>query len=160
MVHPGDSWFKDYAILGDDIVIADSEVARVYQIFLAKLGVPAQEEKSVISDNGSAEFAKRFIYRGIDLSPISFKMVDSTRACLTLIHSLFLRLSEFRTVRLVELFRLYGAGYRVCSAVGNSMFRPQRKLPISVRWFRLWLVAHSPLGPFPWRSGFQPEGIA
>lgn len=31
-----DGWFKDYAILGDDVVIADEAVAKVYKTLMTE----------------------------------------------------------------------------------------------------------------------------
>ena len=75
-VYPGRR-FTDYALLGDDIVIADKEVACVYERALSRLEVGISKRKSLISDRGAAEFAKRFLVKGLskDLSPISAKAV-------------------------------------------------------------------------------------
>jgi hypothetical protein len=71
-VYPG-VCFMSYAVLGDDVVIA--EVARVYEKALGRLGVNISMQKSLISQSGSAEFAKRFRIRGLtkDVSPVSIK---------------------------------------------------------------------------------------
>ncbi|KAF1856864.1 hypothetical protein Lal_00001586 [Lupinus albus] len=62
--------FTRYAILGDDICIADSKVAKVYRDALETLKV-----QSLVSEIGCAEFAKKFRVRGltVDLSPVSFQ---------------------------------------------------------------------------------------
>lgn len=67
--------FRDYAILGDDIVIADQEVSEVYAQSLEKLGLTISKKKSLISDTGAAEFAKRFIIKDMskDISPVSIR---------------------------------------------------------------------------------------
>ncbi|KAK2375156.1 putative mitochondrial protein [Trifolium repens] len=52
--------FDKYAILGDDICIADSKVAEVYLSTLKDLGVTISLPKSLVSDVGGAEFAKKF----------------------------------------------------------------------------------------------------
>lgn len=67
--------FRDYAILGDDIVIADQEVSEVYAQSLEKLGLTISKQKSLISDTGAAEFAKRFIIKDMskDISPVSIR---------------------------------------------------------------------------------------
>lgn len=71
-IYPG-QLFDRYAVLGDDVLITDQEVARVYETALGRLGVSNNYQKSLISTTGSAEFAKRFRVRGLskDLSPIS-----------------------------------------------------------------------------------------
>ena len=52
--------FRKYALLGDDIVIADPRVADVYQSVINALGVKISLPKSLISDIGGCEFAKCF----------------------------------------------------------------------------------------------------
>lgn len=56
-----DEWFENYALLGDDIVIADQRVAKVYYALMTDyLGVSINLSKSLLSNNGTLEFAKRF----------------------------------------------------------------------------------------------------
>lgn len=58
-VYPWDILTR-YAVLGDDVVIADQYVAKVYESALGNLGVKVNYQKSLISHSGSVEFAKRF----------------------------------------------------------------------------------------------------
>jgi hypothetical protein len=51
--------FSDYALLGDDICIADQSVAEQYLILMASLGVEINLSKSLVSQTGVTEFAKR-----------------------------------------------------------------------------------------------------
>lgn len=71
--------FWDYALalLGDDIVIADPEVAESYKQVMAEAEVTISIEKSLVSDKGALEFAKRFLTEGgtVDLSPVSCRML-------------------------------------------------------------------------------------
>ncbi|KAI5481959.1 hypothetical protein BDE02_T000500 [Populus trichocarpa] len=70
--HPGVR-FTRYAVLGDDVLIADTCVSQVYE--------------QLISHSGSAEFAKRFRVRGlsVDPSPISIaNLVNSHHLCLAI----------------------------------------------------------------------------
>lgn len=70
-VVPAGTWFRDYAILGDDIVIGNAKVAKRYIEVLATLGVGVGLHKSLISAAGTAlEFAKRTFVKGVDVSPI------------------------------------------------------------------------------------------
>lgn len=62
--------FKGYAILGDDIVIADSDVATEYRTLLMNLGMDISEHKTHSSVN-CYEFAKRWIYKGSEITPFS-----------------------------------------------------------------------------------------
>lgn len=52
-IYPGKRFYK-YAILGDDICIADSKVAEVYLSTLKDLGVTISLPKSLVSDVGGA----------------------------------------------------------------------------------------------------------
>ena len=73
-IYPGRR-FIDYAVLGDDVVIADESVAKVYEAALGELQVDISYQKSLISHSGAAEFAKRFRTIGgrLDCSPVSIK---------------------------------------------------------------------------------------
>lgn len=72
-VYPG-RVFRDYALLGDDIVIADRRVAHEYKSIMATLDVGISDIKSLVSNDG-AEFAKKFRVRKltVDASPVSIK---------------------------------------------------------------------------------------
>jgi len=54
----GKSNFSDYALLGDDIVIRNDEVAIAYRQLMQDLGLEINMSKSVVSSH-FAEFAKR-----------------------------------------------------------------------------------------------------
>jgi len=69
------SWFSDYAVLGDDIVIASARVADSYRTIMEDLGVEINLSKSLISSTGACEFAKRLIISGVDYSPIGPKSI-------------------------------------------------------------------------------------
>ncbi|KAL0283772.1 UNVERIFIED_CONTAM: putative mitochondrial protein [Sesamum radiatum] len=71
--------FKKYAVLGDDVVIADAKVASVYKSVLQRLGVAVSLPKSLISNSGCIEFAKKFMVNGVseDLSPISIRCLSN-----------------------------------------------------------------------------------
>lgn len=70
----GGTWFGDYAVLGDDIVIMHGAVARHYRKIMAAIGVDIGDHKSLVSRNGLAlEFAKRTLYNGVDVSGVPFR---------------------------------------------------------------------------------------
>lgn len=77
-VYPGRRFTK-YAVLGDDIVICDTEVAHgaVYSEALKKIRVSISKSQTEISHTGSAEFAKRFLVKRLEkhLSPVTVKAV-------------------------------------------------------------------------------------
>lgn len=72
--------FQDYSILGDDIVIANRDVAVKYQILMKDLGLEINLSKSLISDIGVIEFAKRWFHNDIDLSPGSPALITRVLA--------------------------------------------------------------------------------
>lgn len=59
--------FTNYALLGDDIVIANDAVAREYRAILSDLGVSISEQKTHVSPD-TFEFAKRWIQRGVEVT--------------------------------------------------------------------------------------------
>jgi len=97
--------FKDYAVLGDDVVIGEWKVARFVEQTLAELGVDIERQKSLISDH--FEFAKRFrVLQGrVDLSPISIRalMAFSSPYGQLSIH-------RYKVQRFTTLARIGGAG--------------------------------------------------
>lgn len=78
-VYPGMK-FKAYA--GDDLVIADSKVAEQYQRIVKDLGVEISLGKSLISNSGAFEYAKRFYIKSgsVDCSPVSMKSMTLCRS--------------------------------------------------------------------------------
>lgn len=65
------AWFTWYAVLGDDVVICDRDVANEYVKVMDELGVKIGFHKSIVSTNSSLEFAKRFFHKGEEVSPLS-----------------------------------------------------------------------------------------
>lgn len=73
-------FFLDYALLGDDIVIAHKKVAEIYLALLSEIGVEYGLAKSLISHTGGFEFAKRTFVTGKDASPISLLALGIAKA--------------------------------------------------------------------------------
>nr|QHJ68502.1 RNA-dependent RNA polymerase [Botrytis cinerea mitovirus 6] len=69
------TWFEDYGVLGDDIVIADKAVADAYLVLMNQLGVEINLHKSLISSTGSCEFAKKLFVSGVECSPLGPKSI-------------------------------------------------------------------------------------
>jgi len=66
------TWYEDYAILGDDVVILGVPVARAYTKIMDALGVTISQHKSLISSKGKGfEFAKRTYLDGKPVGAIS-----------------------------------------------------------------------------------------
>lgn len=60
-------FFERYALLGDDIVIADADVAREYRAILTELDVSISDPKTHISKD-TYEFAKRWVHCGTEVT--------------------------------------------------------------------------------------------
>lgn len=151
-VYPG-MRFRNYALLGDDIVIGDARVADVYKDVIQRLGVKISLPKSLVSDIGGLEFAKKFRILDRDLSSISVKMIRSAR------HSIAWMpvLKQFSCTSLQISLRIRGADFRRYS------MKPEHVNPKYNRHgYRHIIVAFSPgrIIPLPFQVwlGF-PEGI-
>jgi hypothetical protein len=64
-----------YFLLGDDIVINGKEVAQEYKNIITSLGVTINFSKSI--SGNSAEFAKRLLTQGREVSPVPAKFVKT-----------------------------------------------------------------------------------
>jgi hypothetical protein len=66
--------FKEYAVLGDDMVIWNQPVSVNYLKIMKFLGMEVNLSKSVISPRGlGLEFAKKTFFKGVDVSPLPIK---------------------------------------------------------------------------------------
>jgi hypothetical protein len=96
--------FTDYAVLGDDIVIANGKVAREYLNICAEIGVKVGIHKSLISRKGVLEFAKRYFVNGVDCSAVPLVEIASATRSVSAV---------------LELGRKYGLTYpQLCSVLG------------------------------------------
>jgi len=104
--------FQGYAILGDDLVINDSNVKDQYLEILDELGVECGLHKSLLSPNGTAlEFAKRTFYKGQDVSPISLTEFYAANGSISEMIS-YMRKYQ---LTLPQVARTLGFGWRVIS---------------------------------------------
>lgn len=110
----GKSDFSAYALLGDDIVIADDAVATKYRELLRDLDVPISDAKTHTSKD-VYEFAKRWFFKGREVSPFPISALPET------IKKYYL---------LVELFR--GMQLRGFETMSGSS-KPNRFLPSLLR---------------------------
>lgn len=104
--------FTAYAILGDDVVIADARVARFYLRLCKQIGLGISLPKSIKSRKSLAlEFAKRTFYKKEDVSPLtlkSFLMAKSNVASMVdFVDPLVTGPKQF--------LKAYGYGYKVLS---------------------------------------------
>ncbi|KVI11368.1 RNA-dependent RNA polymerase, mitoviral, partial [Cynara cardunculus var. scolymus] len=127
LVYPGRT------VLGDDVVIADENVATRYKESLDHLQVPISKDKSLISNSGSVEFINNFSVRDltVDLSPVSIKALLNTflpYGLMVVAHHYLLR--DFRL-----LCRLGGAGYCVLASLDDR--RPRQYSHLGVMGLKL-----------------------
>jgi hypothetical protein len=81
-VRPDVDWYEGYAVLGDDLIILDTDVADEYlRLMVEVYGVSINVSKSLVSEKSlTLEFAKRYIVAGKDCTPRSFKeLAESQR---------------------------------------------------------------------------------
>lgn len=147
-IYPGRR-FTAYALLGDDVVIADSKVADLYHRFMTGvLGVSISKTKSLESTSGFCEFAKRFMRFSTDLSPVSARMINSIRFT-----SSVAAVSQMGSVPLRVSMRLRGASYRRYSCTPRSL-----SPALNRHWYRHMVIYYSPRGivrlPLPIWLGF------
>jgi hypothetical protein len=106
-------WFELYALLGDDIVLADEKVAQEYTALLRVIGVEVSLAKSLISSNGTFEFAKRTWVHGQECSWISLTALGASRREYGILESLLLKTGERSlAVTLKVCAKILGYGYR------------------------------------------------
>lgn len=107
------AWFPYYALLGDDIVIRDAMVAGAYSSLMSHLGVPINMSKSLVSETGSLEFAKRWIHPDLgEFSPLGpgliLVTVRNLRFIPLIVHELITKNFGFMQMRLKDLIQLIG----------------------------------------------------
>jgi hypothetical protein len=114
---PVGHWFKDYAILGDDVVIFNRAVANEYRKVISLIGMEIGLHKSILSRNGSViEFAKRIFHNGVDVSPVPFKEFFAALFG----YGNLLDFGRKYNLSFVQLARVLGFKYRALSKVGNG----------------------------------------
>lgn len=131
------TWFTDYAVLGDDVVIAHKDVATKYLELMDKLGVDIGLAKSLIG-NGF-EFAKRYYYQGEDCSPIAFKELDIASRSF----SNGIELAKRHSLTIGAFLSLMGIGPFAKTRIYNDFSK------MSMRLRNYLMVYYSPNGVVP-----------
>jgi len=136
------SWFEDYAVLGDDVVIANDKVADQYVVIMKTLGVGIGFHKSLISKRGLAlEFAKKLYLKGHNVSAIPylefFTSLININAMVELARKYRLTLGQYLTA--------LGYGYRAKAAASAKLVR----LPIRLRNYILGYFSPVGVSPLP-----------
>lgn len=141
-VVPVGTWFSKYAVLGDDLVIADGAVAGAYLTLLKELGMPVNLSKSLVSLNGTCmEFAKRTIYKGKDISPVPLKEMNAAQGLAPAMVSFAVKYS----LSLPELLKSFQYGWRNLSWLS----KPLGELPSQIRTLVLALAIPKSLEELP-----------
>lgn len=110
--------YRNYALLGDDLVLGDKSVMIQYLAILKSLGVECGLHKSVISHNGtSLEFAKRTFFKGQDVSPIS--LTEWYAACGSI--SDIISFMRKYSLNLAGAAKTLGMGWRVTSSTNKPI---------------------------------------
>jgi hypothetical protein len=120
-----------YLVLGDDIVIANSSIAEHYLNILTEIGAPVNLTKSIVSTNGSFEFAKRFIVAGSDVSPLSWKEMFVARWDINSLMSL----AEENSVKLSNILSYLDHGYKAISRLTAPLNEMSRSMALTLLWF-------------------------
>jgi len=74
-------FFKKYKLLGDDVVIFDKRVARIYRSVLThEVGISINISKSITGskEKSQIEFTKRFALKGTEMSSIKRNVLNKT----------------------------------------------------------------------------------
>lgn len=119
-----------YLVLGDDVVIANSSIAENYLSILTEIGSPINLTKSIVSTNGSFEFAKRFVVAGTDLSPISWKEMFVARWDINSLVSL----AEENSVKLASILLFLDHGYNAVSRLTAPLNEMSRSMALTLLW--------------------------
>lgn len=152
-------FFRDYALLGDDIVIANANVAQVYLVLLREIGVEYGLAKSLISSTGGFEFAKRTFAHGKDVSGISLLAVGIAKADHSVLEQILTRFGITGT--LTETLRIaskvLGYGFRTLARLPAVLNRKSRLQGLAILLSR----PGSPWGlsVMEWLLQWQPGSI-
>jgi len=136
IMKPGE-WFRDYAVLGDDIVIGNGKVANGYLVLMTELGVGISAHKSLVGDRPVCEFAKKFVSKDADYTGVPLREVLVASKAI----SVALELVKAYDLSLGQLFTMMGYGYRVKGSLSKPLWR------LGPRVRNLLLSVYAPGGP-------------
>lgn len=116
-------WFAKYAVLGDDLVIGDHLVAHQYLSLCRTIGVEVNMSKSIVSNNLSLEFAKRFFFKGEEVTPIPLLGLAvgwlGVRDIAEIASQVYSRTGKLPSFYMMG--RFIGLGLRVCNGLGQKL---------------------------------------
>lgn len=177
------AWFVLYAVLGDDVVIADCRVAREYRKLCQEIGLEIGIAKSLVAKDKTLEFAKKFYFKGELVSGLPIKYWAAAQHTLGVAHALS---AWYPSGSLANFVRSLGVGFKGASkvdAVWDAVPRRLRVLlvlltqPVTGGRFAMptwvdWLMSRSAtqkvhndvlseLTSFnPWATGLQEEVLS
>jgi len=132
-----DQWFQNYAVLGDDIVIADTVVAKGYLDVMKEMDVSINPSKSLVSRKGRVvEFAKRFFISKVNAGPVPFKEFSQI-GCFPAL----LEFSKKMELTPSQYLMMLGYGHKSVARMGMRLLSLPRRLR------RYILAYYSPSGP-------------
>lgn len=121
----GEGWYRGYAILGDDVVIAGSAVASKYAALMRGMDVGIGAHKSLVSRAGSAlEFAKRTFLNGVNVSMVPFSEFVMARQSLAGLNELV----KTYSLSLGQTLSVLGYGYRAKANSSKPLFQMPKRL--------------------------------
>jgi hypothetical protein len=115
-----DGWFRDYAVLGDDIIIGNEDVANHYLRVMEILGVEVGLHKSLISNNLSGEFAKRLFSKGQDVSGLPWNLWLMSQQSLSACVAMCQWLALSHTPKLAQAMAAFGVGMKNMARLGST----------------------------------------
>jgi hypothetical protein len=151
-------FFLDYALLGDDIVIAHKKVAEKYLVLLQEIGVEYGLAKSLISSTGGFEFAKRTFVTGKDASPISLLAIGVAKADLSVLEQVMVHASVDSLSNALRIgSKILGYGYRTLARLAAVLKTRSRLQGLAILLSR----PGSPwaLPPMEWLLQVEPGKI-
>lgn len=157
-VNPCKGWFEWYAVLGDDIVIADEAVAAEYLKIMELIGVEIGLAKSLVSHTRTLEFAKRTYVNGTDCSPVSLDEALVALRHIGSLEELVRKQLKYGVLRLSSVARFAGFGYKVLAQL-------QLGFALNNRCGRMSAYLHRPGGVWAmplqaWLAAVGPGGNA
>jgi len=124
-------WFDLYAVLGDDIVIADNRVALKYRALCRYLGVEIGLNKSLVSKGKTLEFAKKLFFQGEDISGLPIKYWAAAQSSSGVAAALGAWVTRGS---LGNFVRALGGGFKVSARVADTLWEnlPKRARALAV----------------------------
>lgn len=121
------NWFKEYMVLGDDIVIYNKQVALMYSKTMGTLGVGISDTKSLSSKIGVFEFAKRLSGPEGAAQGLPLAEFTAARFNINILFQSFRGRSMYPSLSL--FMRFMGFGYKVLGSLGipKNIGNPNRR---------------------------------